>query len=53
MYVLRKQEQPFEWRSWTFLCMLIDEVEALEENGLFKLNELKALVLNALQSILC
>lgn len=32
--------------------MLIEQVEALEEKGLLKLNELKALGLNALQPIL-
>lgn len=23
VYFLRKQEQPFEWRSWAFLCTLL------------------------------
>lgn len=52
MYFLRKQEQPFEWRSRSFQRMLIELVEALEEKALLKLNELKALGLNALQPIL-
>lgn len=48
---LRKQVQSFKWRSWTFPCILIEKVEALEEKGLFKLNELKALGWNALHSV--
>lgn len=48
---LRKQVQSFKWRSRTFPCILIGKVEALEEKGLFKLNELKALGWNALHSV--